>query len=83
MKRRFGKITKAEQETIELEYHRMNPREFDEQMLRAKTRVVESIRLPRQMVQSLKAVAESEGKRGYKTMVRKWIEERLHEKASK
>jgi hypothetical protein len=34
------------------------------------------------MVQTLKAVAESEGKRGYKAMVRKWIEERLHQEAS-
>lgn len=83
MKNRFGKLTKAKQETVELEYHQMNPREFDEHMSQAKTHVVESIRLPRQMIQSLKSVAESEGKRGYKTMVRKWIEERLHQEASK
>ena len=83
MKNRFGKLTKAKQEAIELEYHQMNPCEFDEQMSRAKIHVIESIRLPRQMVQSLKAVAESEGKRGYKTMVRKWIQERLHQEASK
>ena len=83
MKKRFGKLTKAKQETIELEYHQMSPHEFDDQMSQAKTHVVESIRLPRRMVQSLKSVAESEGKRGYKTMVRKWIEERLHQEASK
>lgn len=83
MKNRFGKLAKAKQEAIELEYHKMNPREFDERMSGAKTHVVESIRLPRRMVQSLKSVAESEGKRGYKTMVRKWIEERLHQEASK
>ncbi len=83
MKRQFGKLPKAQQERIELEYHQMNPHEFDEQMSRAKTRVVESIRLPRQMVRTLKAVAESEGKRGYKAMVRKWIEERLHQEARK
>ncbi len=83
MKNRFGKLTKAKQETIELEYHQMNPHKFDEHMSQAKTHVVESIRLPRQMVQSLKSVAESEGKRGYKTMVRKWIEERLNQEASK
>lgn len=59
MKNRFGKLTKAKQETIELEYHQMNPHEFDEHMSQAKTHVVESIRLPRQMVQSLKSVAES------------------------
>jgi predicted DNA-binding protein len=61
----------------------MNPRVFDEQMSQAKTHVVESIRLPRRMVQSLKSVAESGGKRGYKTMVREWIEERLHQEANK
>ena len=83
MKRQFGKLPRADQERIEFEYHQMNPREFDEQMSRAKTHLVESIRLPRQMVQTLKAVAESEGKRGYKAMVRRWIEERLHHEASK
>jgi len=83
MKNRFGKLTKAKQQTIELEYHQMNPHELDEHMSQAKTQVVESIRLPRQMVQSLKSVAESEGKRGYKTMVREWIEQRLHQEASK
>lgn len=80
MKNRFGKLTKAKQEAIELEYHQMNLHEFDEQMSQAKTHVAESIRLPRQMVQSLKSVAESEG---YKTRVRKWIEERLHQEKSK
>lgn len=83
MKGRFGKLSKAEQERIELEYHQAKPREFDEQMSRAKTHVVESIRLPRQMVKSLKAVAESEGKRGYEGMVRKWIKERLRQEANK
>jgi len=47
MKNRFGKLTKAKQQTIELEYHQMNPHEFDEHMSQAKTQVVESIRLPR------------------------------------
>lgn len=83
MKNRFGKLTKAKQERIELEYHRMDPHQFDEHMVQAKTHVVESIRLPHRMVQSLKSVAESEGKRGYKTMVRKWIEERLHQEVGK
>ena len=83
MKKRVGSLTKAQQETIEIEYHQMNPHDFDEHMSKAKTHVVESIRLPRRMVRSLKAVAESEGKRGYKTMVRKWIEDRLHQEANK
>lgn len=83
MKSRFGKLTNVKQEAIELEYHKMNPQEFDEHMSGAKTHVVESIRLPRRMVQSLKSVAESKGRRGYKAMVRRWIEERLHQEASK
>ena len=83
MKRRFGKLPKAKQERIELDYHQMNPQQFDEHMSQAKTHVVESIRLPRRMVQNLKPVAESEGKRGYKTMVTKWIEERLRQEAGK
>jgi hypothetical protein len=52
-------------------------------MSTAKTHVVESIRLPRRMVKTLKAVAESEGERGYETMVKKWIEERLHQRVNK
>jgi hypothetical protein len=83
MKRRFGKLTKAKQERIELDYHQTDPHQFDEQITHAKTHVVESIRLPRRMVQNLKSVAESEGRRGYKTMVTKWIEERLRQEAGK
>jgi predicted N-acetyltransferase YhbS len=83
MRRKFGELHKTEQERIELEYHQMNPHEFDEQMSKAKTHVVEAIRLPRHMVQTLKAVAESEGEPGYKAMVRRWIEERLHQEESK
>src|SRR5205809_4778284 len=46
MKKRFGNLSKAEQEKIELEYHQMNPDEFDGEMAKAKKHVVESIRLP-------------------------------------
>jgi signal transduction histidine kinase len=83
MKRQFGKLPKAEQERIELEYHHTDPHEFDEEMSRAKTHAVESIRLSRRMVQSLKAVAESEGESGYEGMVKKWIKERLRQEVSK
>lgn len=41
MKNQFRKLTKAQQETIDVEYHQMNPHEFDEQMSEAKTHVVE------------------------------------------
>ncbi|MEK6303641.1 MAG: hypothetical protein AABO41_23295 [Acidobacteriota bacterium] len=83
MKKQFGKWTKAKQEEIELEYHQMNPAEFDEQMSKAKKHVADSIRLPREMVETLKVIAESEGERGYQTMVRRWIEQRLHQEARK
>ena len=83
MKKRFSKLTKAKQEEIELEYHQMKPAEFDEQMSEAKKHVAESIRLPREMVETLKVMAESEGERGYQTMVRKWIEQRLVQEAMK
>ncbi|MEK6407672.1 MAG: hypothetical protein AABN34_11970 [Acidobacteriota bacterium] len=83
MKKRFGKLSKAEQEEIELEYHQANPDEFDEQMSKGKKHVADSIRLPGEMVETLKVMAESEGERGYQTMVRKWIEERLHQEARK
>ena len=83
MKKRFSKLTKAKQEEIELEYHQMNPAELDSQMTGAKKHVADSIRLPHEIVETLKLVAESEGERGYQTMVRKWIEQRLHQEARK
>jgi len=36
MKQQFAKLSKAEQERVELEYHRMKPEDFDEAMSRAK-----------------------------------------------
>jgi len=81
MKKRFGKLSKAEQEKIELEYHQMKPDEFDEQMSNAKKHAADSIRLPGEMVETLKIVAELKGERDYQTIVRKWIEERLEQEA--
>lgn len=83
MRKRFSKLTKTKQEEIELEYHQMNPADFDEQVSKANKHVADSIRLPREMVETLKVMAESEGERGYQTMVRKWIEQRLHQEARK
>jgi hypothetical protein len=79
MKKRFGKLPKAEQEKIELEYHHMKPEEFNEPMSRAKRHTPNVIRLPIQLIEELKAIAESEGESGYQTMVRRWIEERLQQ----
>ncbi len=52
-------------------------------MSKGKKHVADSIRLPGEMVETLKVMAESESERGYQTMVRKWIEERLHQEARK
>lgn len=81
MKKRFGKLSTAEQEKIELEYHQMDPDDFDEPMSKAKKHMATSIRLPGELVETLKVVAELEGERGYQPMVRKWIEERLQHEA--
>ena len=79
MKKHFGELPKAEQEKIELEYHRMKPEEFDEQMAQAKRHTPDTIRLPAELVETLKTVAESEGETEYQTMVKRWIEERLQQ----
>jgi hypothetical protein len=76
MNRRFGKLSKVEREKIELEYHRMNPDEFDEPMSRATTHTATSLRLPDELVEVLKVMAKLEGEHEYQAMVRKWIEER-------
>jgi predicted DNA-binding protein len=52
-------------------------------MSKGEKHVADSIRLPGEMVETLKAMAESEGERGYQTMVRVWFEERLHQEARK
>ena len=81
MKKRFADLSKAEQEKVELEYHLMDPSEFDEQMSKARIHTPTSVRLPTKLVKALKAVAELEGERDYQTMVRRWIEERLRQEA--
>lgn len=81
MKKRFGDLSKAEQEKIEMEYHQKNPDEFDDLMSGAKPHTTASIRLPGELVEMLKVVAKLEGERGYQSMVRKWITERLQQEA--
>ena len=78
MKKKFGKLTKEEQEKSELEYHRMKPKEFDQLMSKAKRYSPPAIRLPAAWIDQLEVMAELEGEPGYQTMVRRWIEERLH-----
>ncbi|MEW6608211.1 MAG: hypothetical protein AB1414_12335 [bacterium] len=79
MKKRFGNLSKGEQEKIEMEYHQMDPEEFDNLMSAAKTYTTASIRLPGELVGKLKVVAKLEGEWGYQSMVRKWITERLQQ----
>ena len=55
MKKQFGKLSKATQEKIEVEYHQMKPEEFEETMSRAKRHTPNIIRLPPQLVEALKA----------------------------
>jgi len=81
MKKRFADLSKAEQEKIEMEYHHRNPDEFDDLMSAAETSTTASIRLPGELVETLKVVAKLEGERGYQSMVRKWITERLQQEA--
>ncbi len=82
MKKQFSKLTKAEQEKVELAYHQMKPEDFDELMTNAKRHIPETIRLPKKLVKHLKAVAQSEGEPEYQVMVRRWIEERLQQTAT-
>jgi hypothetical protein len=77
MKKKFGKLSKEEQEKRESEYHRMKPEEFDRLMTRARRYTPYAIRLPAAWIEGLEAMAELEGEPGYHTMVRRWIEERL------
>ena len=79
MKKQLGKLDKAEQEAIELAYHQMNPHDFDEPRKQAKRHSPEVIRLPSELVESLKKRAKFTGDSEYQAMVRRWIEERLEQ----
>ena len=81
MKKKFGKLSKEEQEKRELEYHRMKPKELDQLMTRAKRYSPPAIRLPAAWIDRLEVMAELEGELGYHTMVRRWIEERLRQES--
>ncbi len=81
MKKKFGRLTKREQEKVEAEYHRMKPEDFDEIMSPATRQSPNAVRLPNRLVERLKTVAERQGKSEYQTMVKTWIEERLRQEA--
>ena len=82
MKKQVGKLPKSEREKIGAQYHRMKPADFEERMSKAKQHSPRAIRLPAELVETLKMVAESEGEREYQAMVKRWIEERLRQETS-
>jgi hypothetical protein len=43
MKKQFAKLSKAEQEKVELEYHRMRPEEFEKAMSQAKRHTLTAV----------------------------------------
>jgi hypothetical protein len=61
MKKQFAKLSKAEREKVELEYHGMKPEDFDAVMSRAKPHAPEAIRLS--IRSSSKRKSKSTGKR--------------------
>jgi len=79
MKKKFSKLTKSAKAKVEAEYHRMKPEELDAVISRAKSHSPDAIRLSPRLVRKLKTVAESEGESEYRTMVQKWVEERLRQ----
>ena len=52
MTRKFNKLPKSEQEAIELEYHLMNPEDFDSLMSQAETHAPSIVCLPLKMVET-------------------------------
>ena len=81
MNKKFGKLSKTEQEAVELEYHSMNPEDFDSLIMMAEPHTPSVVRLPAKLVETLKAVAKSKGEPEYQVLVRKWIEERLQQES--
>ena len=79
MKKRFGRLPKSERQKIESQYHRMKPEDFDKPMSHARHHSPGAIRLPPELIKTLKMVAEAEGEAEYQAMVRRWIEERLRQ----
>jgi len=81
MKKKFSKLTKSAQAKAEADYHRMNPEELDPVISRAKSHSPDAIRLSPGLVRKLKTVAQSEGEPEYRTMVQRWVEERVRQTA--
>jgi hypothetical protein len=52
MKKQFRKLTKSEKESVETQYHKMSPQDFDERMSRLKRQSLGAIRLPSKLVEN-------------------------------
>ena len=82
MRKQFMKLSKSAQEESELTYHQMKPAEFDQQMKQAKRHSPEIIRLPPELIESLKQRAKSAGEPEFQAMVKRWLEERLQQETA-
>ena len=76
---KFAELRKSEQAKVEADYHRMKPEALDPVISRAKPHSPDAIRLSPGLVRKLKNVAKSEGEPEYRTMVQRWVEERLRQ----
>jgi hypothetical protein len=79
MKKKFSKLTKSARAKAEAEYHGMKPEQLDAVISKAKSHSPDVIRLSPRLVRKLKTVAQSEGESEYRTMVQRWVEERLRQ----
>jgi predicted DNA binding CopG/RHH family protein len=82
MTRNFNSLSPDEQHEIELAYHQMSPASFEKQMKQATRQSPEVLRLPSDLIESLKKRAQSSGEPAYQDMVRRWIEERLQQETA-
>jgi len=80
---KLTELTKSEQAKVEAEYHRMKPEELNAVISRAKPHSPDAIRLSPGLVRKLKTVAKSEGESEYRTMVQRWVEERLRQSSKR
>jgi hypothetical protein len=79
MRKQFSRLSKAEQQKVELEYHQMPPDQLEKVMVKGKRHSPGTIRLSSRLVEKLKTVAKCEGEPEYQTMVKRWVEERLQQ----
>ena len=82
MRKQFGKLSKTEQEKVEIAwYHEQSSREFDDVMRRASSHNPDVIRLPARLTATLKKLEKKEGEPEYQLMVTRWLNERVQKEA--